>query len=158
MNRWFRLGIISALVLGAAYIALMLVAVGGLEKFQPPFEIVIPQNVQGVVCATSRPGTTEDTEHVVRHEVTADGLLEVNGDILRSHRPTKLFVRNTVTGQLAEIPSSTLFTIFTENDIATGQWYAVKWLGSADEWNAYSQHYPNTAHYCLGRFGKVAAK
>jgi hypothetical protein len=135
----------------------MWVGVGGLEQFQPPFEIVIPQNVHGVVCATSRPGTTEDKEHVVRHEVTADGLLEVNGDILRSHRPIKLFVRNTSSGKLAEIPSNTLLPIYTENDIASGQWYAVMWLGSADEWNAYRERSPKASR-CLGRFGKVTAK
>jgi hypothetical protein len=157
MNRWLRFALISVLLIGVGYVALMWVAVGGLEQFQPPFEIVIPQNVQGVVCVTSRPGTTEDTEHVVRHEVTTNGLLEVSGDILRSHRPEKLFVRDTVSGQLAEIPSSTLLPIYTENDIATGQWYAVMWLGSADEWNAYRQRSPNGS-YCLGRFGQVAAK
>ena len=83
MNRWLRLGIISALILSAVYVGFMWIAFGGLEQFQPPFEIVVPQNLHGIVCVTSRPGTTEDVEHVVRHEATSDGLLEVDGDILR---------------------------------------------------------------------------
>jgi len=157
MKHWLRFSIISVLILGATYIGLIWFGVGGMEKFQPPFEIVIPQNVQGVVCATSRPGTTEDTEHVVRHEVRTDRLLEVNGNILRSHRPRRLYVKDAVSGQLAEIPSSKLSTIYTENDSASGQWYSVMWLGSTDEWNTYRQRSSNTSH-CLGKFGKVAAK
>ena len=160
MNRWLRLSIVcivSVLTLWAAYVGLMWVGTGGLEQFQPPFEIVIPQNVRGVVCATSRPGTIEDIKHVVRHEVTADGLLEVDGDILRSHRPTRVFVKNTGSSQLTEISGNALLPIYTENDITTGQWYAVMWLGSADEWEAFRKQSPN-ATYCLGRFGKITAE
>ena len=154
MKRWLWFGIISAVALGAGYVGLMWVAVGGLERFQPPFEIVIPESVHGVLCATSRPGSTEDIKHVVRHEVTADGLLEVDGDILRSHRPIKLLIRTIGTGALTEIPSNTLLSIYTENDTVSGQWYAVMWLGSGDEWNTYRERSPNASR-CLGRFGQV---
>ena len=157
MNSWIRFGIISALILSVAYIGFMWWAFGGLEKYQPPFEIVIPENLHGVVCATSRPGTTEDTKHVVRHEVSANGLLEVNGDILRSHRPIKLYARNNETGQLNEIPSDTLFPIYTENDSSAGQRFVVMWFGTHDEWSAFKDHSPSTT-LCLGKFGKVVAK
>lgn len=156
MSRWLRIAIISALTLFAAYVGLMWVGIGGLESFQPPFEIVVPDGVRGVVCATSRPGTAEDTNNVVRHEVTPSGLLEVNGDILRSHRPRKLFIRKASSSQLTEIPSNTLFSIYTENDTASGQWYSVMWLGSVDEWDSFREQSPNTLR-CLNRFGKAVS-
>lgn len=158
MNRWLRLGIISTVILSAVYVVLMWIGFGGLEQFQPPFEIVVPQSVHGVVCATSRPGTTEDVTHVVRHEVTADGLLEVDGDILRSHRPVKLFVRNSKTGQLTEIPNTMLLGFYTENNPTTGEWYAVRWLGTLEEWDVFRNRSEIKAHFCLGRFNRSVAK
>ena len=158
MNRWLRLGIISALILGSTYIGFMWFAFGGLERFQPPFEIVVPQNLHGIVCVTSRPGTTEDVKHVVRHEATSDGLLEVDGDILRSHRPVKLFIRNAATGQLNEIPNTMLLSSYTENNPSTGEWYSVSWLGTREEWDAFSNRSEINATFCLGRFNRKVAK
>lgn len=157
MKAWARVMVISLPALGAAYVGFMWFAFGGLETFQPPFEIVVPQNVHGVVCATSRQGTVEDIKHAVRHEVTTEGLLEVDGDILRSHRPRKVLRRSMDTGQLTESSGSGLLSIYTENDPATGQWYSVMWLGTADEWNVFRAQAPSI-HHCLGRFGKSKAE
>ena len=158
MNRWLRLGIISALILSAVYVGFMWIAFGGLEQFQPPFEIVVPQNLHGIVCVTSRPGTTEDVKHVVRHEATSDGLLEVYGDILRSHRPVKLFVRNSDTGQLTEIPNTVLLSSYTEHNPTTGEWYAVRWLGTREEWDVFRNRSEINTTFCLGRFNRRVAK
>jgi hypothetical protein len=158
MGRWIRLGIVSFSILSAAYIGLMWVGTGGLEQFQPPFEIVLPQNLHGVVCVTSRPGTTEDVKRVVRHEATSEGLLEVDGEIYRSHRPVKLYVRNAETGQLNEIPATMLLSSYTESDPKTGEWYAVRWLGTPEDWDAFQNRSGIYGHLCLGRFNSKVAK
>jgi hypothetical protein len=151
MSKTIRIVAAIAVVLGAAYIVFLDFAFGGFEKYQPSFEIVVPQSTSGVVCATSRPGTVEDIKHTVRHEVTSQGLLEVDGDILRSHRPIKLFIRTASTNELREIPSSRLMPIFTENDTTKGQWYTVMWLGSSEDWDTFRKAHPNE-RFCLGRF------
>jgi hypothetical protein len=157
MPQRIRVVIGVSIALVAASLGFFWWSFGGLEGFQPPFEIVIPDTLRGVVCATTHPSTTEDIKHVVRHEVTADGLLEVDGDILRSHRPRKLFVRSQASAQLHEIPSSGLRSNFTENDLATGQWYSVMWLGTAEEWDAFRRSRGDKS-FCLGRFYKVGNK
>ena len=151
MQTRYKVLIISVGCLISAYYGLLLIGFGALEVFQPPFEIVVPQDFRGVVCATSRPGTKEDQSNIVRHEITPEGLLEVNGDILQSHRPVKLFTRSNITGVLTEIPSTQLLSNFTENDPATGEWYAVRWLGTRQEWEAFHMK-KGVDRLCLGRF------
>ena len=123
---------------------------GGAEELQPPLEIVVPESVSGVVCATSRPGTREDVRHVVRHEVSPDGLLEVDGDVLRSHRPVKVFIRSAA-GSTKEIPRHRLTGIFTESDASSGAWHAVMWLGDIKDWTAHCDAMMGK-RFCTGRF------
>ncbi len=145
-----RIAIAVATLALFAGLAFLWFVTGGTEEFQPPFEIVVPESVSGVVCATSRPGTVEDMQHVVRHEVTPEGLLEVDGDILRSHRPRKVFLRNS-SGSINAVSKELLTGIFTENDLSSGNWYTVMWFGDTNGWEAYRQARVGE-RFCLGRF------
>ncbi len=153
-----RLQILVALgvTLTLCYLGLVVFAFGGLEAYQPPFEIVVPESVKGVICATSRPGTTEATDRIVRHEVDNQGQLLVDGDILRSHRLVKLLIR-TGADHFVEAQRDSLIPIFTENDLATGEWYTVMWLGSSAEWDSYRRS-KDGEKFCLGRFQTSNAK
>lgn len=150
MRNPLRVALTAGAALAASYVGFLWFTFGGLERYQPPFEIVVPESVKGVVCATSRRGATEDIDHVVRHEVNHEGLLLVDGDVLRSHRPRRLLIRMS-DGQLLEVPSASLLAIFTENDTSTGEWYTVMWRGTTDEWKAFQETHEGKS-FCLGRF------
>ncbi|MCA3056213.1 MAG: hypothetical protein ING64_07595 [Rhodocyclaceae bacterium] len=149
-NLWRALAIGVALI--ASWLVFLVVAFGGLEPYQPAFELAAPNGYRGLVCATSRPGTTEDTSRVVRHEIRSDGLLEVDGDILRSHRPIKILYQDSVSAALVDKGKITLLSAYTEN-APSGEWYAVMWLGGAEEWGKFLRE-NSGKHLCLGRFGK----
>jgi hypothetical protein len=146
----FRVATAAAGLAVLAGSALLWFVTGGAEAIQPPLEIVVPESVSGVVCATSRPGTIENVQQVVRHEVTPEGLLEVDGDVLRSHRPVKVLLR-TSSGSIHEVSKESLTGIFTENDLSSGGWYTVMWFGETNDWEAYRKSMVGK-HFCLGRF------
>jgi hypothetical protein len=123
----------------------------GFEKFEPPIEIVLPENFAGVVCAESLPGSKENRGVTAHYEVSPTGLLLVDGDILRSHRKCKLFSKGATEASRHELPANTMFPIVTENDVSTNKSYTVYWVGtptSRQQFIAARSGKP----VCLGRY------
>jgi hypothetical protein len=124
---------------------------GGFEMFKPPIEIVLPENFAGVVCAESLPNSSEKQEVAAHYEVLSNGLLLVDGDILRSHRKRKLFSKGTKEASKQELPANTMFPILTENDATTHKSYTVYWVGSQTSWQQ-SIAARSGKPLCLGRY------
>ena len=147
--------IISGIVIFSAILLFIFWVSGGFEEyFQPHIEIIIPENYFGLVCATSRPGSVENKKEIARYEISKNRLLEVDGDILRSHRKRKYFLKSSIDGKLSELPDNAMFGIYTEGDYIKKISYSVFWVGTGEEWKEYISKQKGKL-VCLNRYNEV---
>jgi len=127
---------------------------GGFEEYiQPDIEIVIPEGFTGLVCATSRPGSIENKSEVARYEIQENGLLVVDGDILRSHRKRRYFSKPSEGERLRKLPRDTMFGIYTEGGHTKNISYVVLWVGTRASWTEFKSNQHNNL-VCLSRYSQ----
>lgn len=136
-----------------AYIFIVLVLVfvvftfwigGGFDKFQEPIVIVLPEEYSGLVCVTTRAGN--EAQKKLRYEVDSKGLLVIDEEMLRSHRP-RIYVSGT---EDRELSKNAMFPVYTETSVEDEESYTVMWVGSDATWKKFLSAQSGD-QLCVGR-------
>lgn len=127
-----------AMVLGS--LCFVFVINGGLDKLKDPIQIVVPNSVNGLLCIRLESNSMADTSSKeLKYLVQENGRLEMNEDLLRSHRQKQFFRVANSTSPMVKIADEEWFPILTENDSKNDITYALYWLGTKENWLKFSE-------------------
>jgi len=150
MPRWkSHSAVLIAMILGG--LCFVFVIYGGLDKFRDPIQIVVPNSVNGLLCIKLVSNSTPDTfSNQLKYSVRENGYLEMDEDLLRSHRKKLFFRAVGATSPMVAISDDEWFPVMTENDAKKGVSYTIYWLGTREGWAQFNKR-NNDKPLCLAR-------
>ncbi len=141
--------VVTILLLGG--LCFVFVIYGGLDKFRDPIQIIVPNSMNGLLCIRLASNSTpEISSSQLKYWVQENGHVEMDEDLLRSHRRKQFFRAADTTSPMVPVPDDEWFPIMTENDAKNGISYTVYWLGTKDGWTAFAKRQGDKP-LCLSR-------
>lgn len=124
---------------------------GGFDKFKEPIRIVLPYSVSGVLCFKMTPKLVQaNPSPQLNYQVREDGFLEMEENLLQSHRRKLFFRAGDAASPMLQISDDAVIPILTENDAHSGTAYGVYWIGSRESWFKFAT-LQGKEPFCLGR-------
>ena len=125
------------------------IILGGFEKFEEPIQIIIPSSVNGVLCFKSaREPSLNKTSPQLKYWVQDNGYLEIDFDLLRSHRKMEFYKLASTGSAMTAIPHDKWTSVVTNYDAMNDAHYGVFWLGTRDDWMKFDNQHGGKP-YCL---------